>query len=356
MIRPSACRALARAVRQSLLAALPYVVFLGSVVRFSVHPYRDVMVLGLGWYCCVYSQGNDVEREKVNGATGLDARKTHEGKGRNEDKDNTCVPRKAATSGSDSNSDTKHTTSTQISKGKAASPSPTKEDETSALSKAHSVASLPNLPLVIATELLSSYLHPRDITLLACASKACRKIADDNTIWLSLWYQDYGNTLLKWQIGRKAICNSLDLSESTSAKQLQSAISRKLLNDRNVKEFYFVFGQAYLNYLLAGHNDPTKPGRCLVGLHGHIFDFGSFAPYHPGLIDGILRDCGQDATAAFETVRHSRAARRLARLNCLMIDRRCVEKDVNFDLELRQKQLLLYAEEFQHFHSFRMGS
>ena len=171
---------------------------------------------------------------------------------------------------------------------------------------------------------ICAYLNPRDLTAcLAPASKMARVRVDDNAIWLEYWHRDYGNALLEWDVGREVLSGSLGLAKqdiSSSKVELKRALSQKLSTLKSTKDFFFEFGECWMNFLLAGYNDPKS--KCLVGLHGHVFDFGTFAPFHPGLVDSILRDCGQDATEAFETIRHSRPARVLASMVCLLVSSR----------------------------------
>ena len=169
---------------------------------------------------------------------------------------------------------------------------------------------------------ICAYLNPRDLTAcLSPASKTARTRADANAIWLEYWHRDYGSALLEWDVGREVLSGSLGLVKqqgiSSSKVELKRALSQKISTLKSTKDFFFEFGECWMNFLLAGYNDPKS--KCLVGLHGHVFDFGAFAPFHPGLVDNILRDCGQDATEAFETIRHSRPARVLASMTCLLV-------------------------------------
>ena len=52
--------------------------------------------------------------------------------------------------------------------------------------------------------------------------------------------------------------------------------------------------------------------RCLVGLHGGIYDLSHFLNEHPGSPETLLDNAGSDATGFFEDVGHSRVARRFA--------------------------------------------
>ena len=167
---------------------------------------------------------------------------------------------------------------------------------------------------------ICTFLNPRDVTTgLVPASKSARRRVDANAVWLQYWFRDYGDTLLEWDVARNVLEQEVE-SKGGNQVELKRALSQKLSSLKSIKDFYFVFGECWLNFILAGINNPKT--KCLVGLHGHVFDFGAFAPYHPGLVDRIVQDCGQDATDAFETIRHSRPARVLASMTCLIMSKR----------------------------------
>ena len=52
--------------------------------------------------------------------------------------------------------------------------------------------------------------------------------------------------------------------------------------------------------------------RCLVALHGGIYDLSQFLDQHPGSPETLLDNAGSDTTGFFEDVGHSRVARRFA--------------------------------------------
>eukprot|EP00980_Cylindrotheca_fusiformis_P009965 scaffold2202_cov87-Cylindrotheca_fusiformis.AAC.1 len=174
------------------------------------------------------------------------------------------------------------------------------------------------------------FLTPLSVTRLACVNQATRKLIDDNEkklshpLWRNLWYRDYGRVLFEWEIAREAIFQSLMKAEDGSTKMSTSSSTSigglvgNALENRNTKEFYFRFQLAFVDYVLAGHNQKTK---CLMGLHGHIFDFTQFAPSHPGLSEPIVRECGRDITEYFEDIQHSKGARRIACKLCVVLDR-----------------------------------
>jgi Cytochrome b5-like Heme/Steroid binding domain len=186
---------------------------------------------------------------------------------------------------------------------------------------------------------ICSYLHPRDVLQLTCLNKAAARQYASNMIWKQLWYRDFGNVLLQWHVGRQALNKSLLQTASATAKPQQPSSSRPQAHNLEfrlsqhldqlghgsggLRDFYFLFGETYLNYLLAGRNSVDKQD-CFLGLHGHILDFAPFASYHPGLIEPVLRECGQDATEFFESLPHSRGARSVARKLVVMVNRGCL--------------------------------
>ncbi|VEU41157.1 unnamed protein product [Pseudo-nitzschia multistriata] len=141
-------------------------------------------------------------------------------------------------------------------------------------------------------------------------------------VWKRLWYRDYGDVLLRWRISREALQRSLaslgtKVSRSCDRNQwLEEELSRFLDDNKSTKDFYFIFGECYMDYILAGNN---KADGCYLGLHGHVFDFTTFADYHPGLVEPILKECGGDATFFFEDLPHSEGARRIAERLCVVV-------------------------------------
>eukprot|EP00538_Stauroneis_constricta_P004868 CAMPEP_0119553166 /NCGR_PEP_ID=MMETSP1352-20130426/5978_1 /TAXON_ID=265584 /ORGANISM="Stauroneis constricta, Strain CCMP1120" /LENGTH=462 /DNA_ID=CAMNT_0007599521 /DNA_START=335 /DNA_END=1719 /DNA_ORIENTATION=+ len=150
---------------------------------------------------------------------------------------------------------------------------------------------------------IASFLHPRDVVKLACVSRSYRGVIDRGevsmAIWKTLWERDYGWVLSDMDIGKEAVKRSNALPAFS-------------------KQFYFRFGQTYLNYVLAGQNSPE---RCLVGLHSNIYDITPFLHLHPGSPDTLMVHSGKDATAFFEDMGHSMGARRLAKSLCIVVDR-----------------------------------
>jgi len=149
-----------------------------------------------------------------------------------------------------------------------------------------------------------SFLHPKDVVNFASASKECEQIIEGEgpttkAIWKTLWQRDYGWIIHSWEIGRQAYARS------------------NILEPEFGKDFYFRFGLGYLNYLLAGLNIPEK---CLVAVHGNIYDITEFVVRHPGSPETLYVHAGKDASRFFDDMDHSTVARSLAREFCIAVD------------------------------------
>jgi hypothetical protein len=176
------------------------------------------------------------------------------------------------------------------------------EDESKSFAK--------DLPPDIQVNILS-FCHPRDVVNLACVNKSMRRLVENGetatNIWKTLWHRDYSWIVESWDVGRQAL--------------QRSAITCTPHFD---KDFYFRFGLGYQNYVMAGH-DSTD--RCLVGLHGHIYDMTPFLMSHPGSPETVMVNAGRDATALFNNMRHSMGALRLARTMCVAVDMSRIDRD-----------------------------
>eukprot|EP00536_Pseudo-nitzschia_multiseries_P012781 jgi/Psemu1/326963/estExt_fgenesh1_pg.C_5080001 len=153
---------------------------------------------------------------------------------------------------------------------------------------------------------IASFLHPRDVVTLACVSKAYNDITHDPknmtsaAIWKTLWDRDYSWIVFHWKIGKQAL-------ERSNCKRWEYN-----------KDFYFLFGQSYLDYVLAGHNTLQS---CLVGIHSNIYDITPFLLRHPGSPDTLMVHSGRDATCFFDDMGHSLGARKRAMSMCVVVNR-----------------------------------
>ena len=227
-----------------------------------------------------------------------------------------------------------------------------------------------------------SYLHPRDLLNYSCTSRRGRSMLDDSfavynvtppeqniydsccgkchasserdtasLIWKTLFQRDFAWILKDWEIGREALHRSIDLLAeanhvsgevsigATATSRKKSAIDHILSTIQHhngnrqdllhhlhchvtsVKEFYFIFNETWLNYTIAGCNSVQK---CLIGLHGHVFDISNFVEQHPGSTETLLLQAGRDATVFFETMGHSMGARKLALGHCVVVNASCL--------------------------------
>jgi Cytochrome b5-like Heme/Steroid binding domain/F-box domain len=165
-----------------------------------------------------------------------------------------------------------------------------------------------------------SFLHPRDVVSLASTSEQLRRVLDDDdersecsaSIWRSLWYRDYAWLVLSWNVGRSALKRSLQQMADVSKEGPLSLLADVHFS----KSFYFRFGLSWLDYVIAGQ---CMVDQCLIGLGGHIYDLTTFLPQHPGSPETVVAHAGRDATCAFESMRHTSAARQLAQKCCLIV-------------------------------------
>jgi hypothetical protein len=169
-----------------------------------------------------------------------------------------------------------------------------------------------------ATVHILSFLHPKDVTSLSCVSQQFLFAIDDEcseistALWKTLWYRDYAWIVEAWDVGREAANRSFQRSERD-----EHITTHSLGDVLFTKAFYFRFGLSYLNYVLAGQ---CTAERCLVGLGGHIYDLTGFLDQHPGSPETVIVHAGRDASAVFESMRHSISARKLAQQLCVTVD------------------------------------
>lgn len=204
-----------------------------------------------------------------------------------------------------------------------------------------------------------SYLHPQDLLNYICTNKKGARMLNDDTssgnelsssendtamlIWKELFERDYAWILKDWHIGKEALQRSIDLLSLEESRHVSSGSNGAVMNHilsaaggkysqdemryppiTSMKEFYFTFSETWLNYTIAGCNSTNK---CLIGLHGHVFDISNFVNQHPGSTETLLLQAGRNATVFFETMGHSLGARRLALTMCAVINGQCIQWD-----------------------------
>lgn len=174
---------------------------------------------------------------------------------------------------------------------------PTNTDETDV-----GTNSLTRLPPDALVNILS-FLLPKDVVSFACVDKSCQDAVEcgetSEALWKSLWHRDYAWLIHAWTIGRGAFDRS------------------GLVPPIYDKEFYFLFGLSYLNYVLAGQNTFDS---CLIGLNGHIYDLTPFLMNHPGSPETVMVQAGRDSTSFFHSIRHSSGARKIAQSLCVAVN------------------------------------
>lgn len=242
----------------------------------------------------------------------------------------------------------------------------------------HEMLAMPNMVRMDVTLLpsdaqivLFSYLPPKDLLAFASTSKSGRNLLEDGSviaegtfndvndntaihvkncdtallIWKALFLRDYSWVLSQWEIGKEAFQRSIknygdqgqqqqnSLKGGNVCQHLVSMILGSDCNDINVcpsigtgnmissmKDFYFTFTETWLNYTIAGCN---STGKCLIGLHGHVFEISNFVEQHPGSTETLLLQAGRDATVFFESIGHSTNARKLAVGMCVVVNAQC---------------------------------
>jgi Cytochrome b5-like Heme/Steroid binding domain len=169
------------------------------------------------------------------------------------------------------------------------------------------------------TVLIFSFLHPKDVLTVASVNKHANEIVSNRNhevskaLWKKLWYRDYAWVTTAWQVGRTALERSMEMWSRTDLMAEDASLSDVSFH----RDFYFDFGIAYLDYVLAGQ---CTEKSCLVGLGGHIYDMTSFLGQHPGSRDTVLVNAGRDVSEEFEGIRHTFSARTRAQRLCVVVD------------------------------------
>lgn len=277
--------------------------------------------------------------------------------------------------------ETPPTTSPTASKNKSTKPSPTRSKSTGNLAQHLSdeksrillmemiaMANRGSIDVTLlpsdAQILIFSYLPSNDLLSFACTSRAGRRMLDDGLIisdgptncritallvWKALFQRDFAWILSDWNIGREALLRSMACYNSESMQEYKGLHRGKVLDHilsivmasddlwneieystpfsgvintpASMMEFYFLFSEVWLNYTIAGCNTIEK---CFIGLHGHAFDISNFVEDHPGSTETLLLQAGRDATVFFESIGHSRSARKTALGMAAVVNGSCV--------------------------------
>ena len=208
--------------------------------------------------------------------------------------------------------------------------------------------------------LICSYLLPKDLLSFVCTNKSSERMLDDSCenldessvcrdtallIWKGLFIRDFAWILTDWNIGREALFRSMAFYNDEAIQQNQNHVFSHLMSivmhsdemwdeiepfppltgnirtPASMKEFYFLFSEVWINYTIAGCNTTDK---CIIGLHGHIVDISDFVEDHPGSTETLLLQAGKDATVFFESMGHSRSARKLALGMVEVVNTQCI--------------------------------
>ena len=187
------------------------------------------------------------------------------------------------------------------------------------------------MPLDIWTQ-VSSFLHPKDVVTISMVNRILNKIVLHNEVlWYMLWKRDFSVLITNWDVGQKVLERSLPwncplILETHLKSLLPSTIisattttTTTSTNRDSMMDFYFQFGQSWINHFLAGYTGGDNR-KCFTGLHGHVFDITHFMHSHPGSLETLIVHAGgKDASQFFEDVGHSKAARRMANSQLLTI-------------------------------------
>lgn len=140
---------------------------------------------------------------------------------------------------------------------------------------------------------VSRFLQTEDLLTLAQVSQRFR--LGENDIWKIRWMDRFK------EMFDSPPFQELLLSKGKPMKSGELYIS-------NWKRYFSVFELCWIDFVIAGFDTEQ---RCLVGVHGVVYDVTGFLDAHPGSKETVLMQGGMDATAFFEDVCHSSAARSL---------------------------------------------
>jgi len=180
---------------------------------------------------------------------------------------------------------------------------------------------LPSLLPFDVFSLVAAYLPAGSVVAAGSTSRTLyRRILssgrEPTALWTGLVRRDYAGAVLDWEVDRFAVASSLPPTAvgPDNVHALFLSVSKWPCRscaglDQRPVHFYCALREGLVPYLLAGHN--TRE-RCLVGLHGDIYDMTRFVEEHPGSPETVLVFAGGDCSNMFEAVGHSNLARGIA--------------------------------------------
>lgn len=169
-----------------------------------------------------------------------------------------------------------------------------------------------------------SYLVIKDVVSFGGVSCSTRSLVDDGItsflLWKELMLRDYYYILCEWELAQEAYRRSISvLTKKRNALRTSCSAFENLISiyrnssssaqSLSMKEVYFMFSDCWVDYCIAGQNTME---RCLVGLHGDVYDISDFIEHHPGSPETLLMHAGRDASKYFEELGHSLTARTTA--------------------------------------------
>lgn len=151
--------------------------------------------------------------------------------------------------------------------------------------------------------------------------------------WRDLWLRRFGKIWHTPVMRAAAALHHVHWDPVTSLPKFAAVAGQRPTSWRR---FFFDFDSSWLDWCLVGHNrrpvteqerkakaessgkDVLSEWRCLVGIHGSIYNLTNFLEEHPGSPETLLDNSGGDATEIFEDVGHSRIARHMMPSLCLI--------------------------------------
>jgi len=159
------------------------------------------------------------------------------------------------------------------------------------------------------------FLDRMSLLPVALTSRLAAQLCDsphfEGCAWRDRWLRRFGHLWSTREIQAALQRHGVSWFPSTGLHEAEArngpAGSFGAPNGLSWRRFFYEFDEAWMDWALVGMNTPA---RCLVALHGTIYDLTQFKQEHPGSVETLLDNAGGDATPMFEGVGHSRVARR----------------------------------------------